>query len=156
MFLTPGSRVIPRGGKGVSGDFPRKTSMVFYNAAAPLGWTKQVINDYTLRVVSGSGGVLGGSIAFSTAFNGSGVTGSKTLSASDTPSANVTLLGYEKNTGVDLASALGATSGPWKGGSDYQTANNFTTTSATNGAGGSHSHTLPALAYADVIIATKD
>ena len=47
--------------------FPATTVMLFYNAAAPTGWTKITtgINDRALRVVSGSGGVGGGSFGFS-------------------------------------------------------------------------------------------
>lgn len=41
---------------------PAGTVMVFYQAAAPAGWTQVVTqNDKALRVVSGSGGVAGGS-----------------------------------------------------------------------------------------------
>lgn len=47
---------------------PSGTVMVFYQAAAPTGWTKSVAqNDKALRVVSGSGGVAGGTAALSTA-----------------------------------------------------------------------------------------
>ena len=45
------------GGAGV----PSGTVMVFYQAAAPTGWTKSTANnDKALRVVSGSGGGVGG------------------------------------------------------------------------------------------------
>lgn len=45
---------------------PAGTVMVFYQAAAPVGWTKLTTqNDKALRVVSGSGGVDGGSLSMS-------------------------------------------------------------------------------------------
>ena len=48
---------------------PPGTVMLFIQAAAPTGWTKITThNDKALRIVSGTGGGSGGSIAFSTAF----------------------------------------------------------------------------------------
>lgn len=49
---------------------PTGTVSVFCQAAAPLpGWEKvTTYNDYTLRVVNGSGGSVGGSVAMSTLF----------------------------------------------------------------------------------------
>ena len=45
---------------------PAGTVMVFYQAAAPVGWTKVTThNDKTLRVVSGSGGGSGGTVLLS-------------------------------------------------------------------------------------------
>ena len=60
-------------------EFVSGTALLFYQAAAPTGWTKSTTNnDKALRVVSGtSGGSAGGSVAFSTAF------------ASQTPSGSV-------------------------------------------------------------------
>ena len=50
------------GGAGV----PSGTVMVFYQAAAPTGWTKSTSNnDKALRVVSGNGGGTGGTHALS-------------------------------------------------------------------------------------------
>lgn len=52
-----------------TGDIPAGSNTVFWNASAPLGWTKLVThNDKALRVVSGTGGGDGGSVAFSTVF----------------------------------------------------------------------------------------
>ena len=46
------------------------TKMVFWQAAAPTGWTKQTThNDKALRVVSGAGGGYAGTTAFSTVFS---------------------------------------------------------------------------------------
>lgn len=64
--------------------FPTGTVTVFRQTAAPPGWTKLTsVNDVGLRLVSGTGGVLGGSTNFSSVhptaqqnwpFNLSGVT----------------------------------------------------------------------------------
>lgn len=51
-------------------EFVAGTALLFYQAAAPTGWTKSTTNnDKALRVVSGTtGGTAGGSVAFSAAF----------------------------------------------------------------------------------------
>jgi hypothetical protein len=52
------------------GIIPQNSVTLFYEAAAPTGWTKLITqNDKALRVVSGSGGGSGGTTAFTTAFN---------------------------------------------------------------------------------------
>jgi hypothetical protein len=59
--------------------FPAGTKMVFYQTAAPTGWTKiTTSNDAALRVVSGTAG-SGGTVGFTTAFASQDVKG--TLSA---------------------------------------------------------------------------
>lgn len=63
------------------GIIPQNSISVFYQAAAPTGWTQIVThNNKALRVVSGTGGGSGGSIAFDSAFPGTvkTVTGSVT------------------------------------------------------------------------------
>lgn len=51
----------------LSTGFPAGTKMVFFQAAAPAGWTKDsTYNDMALRVVSGAGGGIGGTHNFST------------------------------------------------------------------------------------------
>lgn len=51
------------------GIIPQNSASVFFQAAAPTGWTKSTsYNDYALRVVSGTGGGTGGSTAFSSIF----------------------------------------------------------------------------------------
>ena len=75
--------------KAVAASFPAGTKLLFHQAAAPTGWTKQTtINDAALRVVSGTtGGGTGGSLAFSTLFAAgkavtlSGKVGATTLTA---------------------------------------------------------------------------
>ena len=64
---------------------PPGTVMLFYQAAAPLGWTKLTTqNDKALRVVSGNGGVAGGTNSFSSVMAQS-VTGNTTLAGSNIP-----------------------------------------------------------------------
>ena len=78
--------------------FAAGTRMLFNQAAAPTGWTKQTdVNDAAVRVVSGSGGGTGGSLAFSTLFvtgravTLSGSVGATTLSTNQIPSHRHTI-----------------------------------------------------------------
>jgi hypothetical protein len=59
---------------------PSGSVMLFFNAAAPTGWTQNITqNNKALRVVSSAGGGTGGSVAFTTAFASQPVTGSVSL-----------------------------------------------------------------------------
>lgn len=146
------------------------TSMLFYQSAAPIGWTKQSINDKTLRVVSGSGGSTGGTTAFSTVFAArtpagamSGATDSHTLTEAQIPSHTHTIttnqvLGTTDNTRqtrtVDGGANVNGTQPTW--------------TAANTGGDQGHTHDISANAvftgtamdfdvqYADIIICTKD
>ena len=55
---------------GSGGDIPSGTKMVFYESSAPSGWTQYTsLNDYGLRVVSGTGGGTGGTVNFGSLFD---------------------------------------------------------------------------------------
>jgi len=55
-------------------EFASGTTIVFYQASAPTGWTKSTSHDNkALRVVSGTGGGSGGSTAFTSVFASRGV-----------------------------------------------------------------------------------
>jgi hypothetical protein len=72
--------------------FQSGTAWVFYQAAAPTGWTKSTSNDNkALRVVSGSGGVSAGTNAFTTIMTSSYLNYSGTISVA-TPTGNTGLL----------------------------------------------------------------
>ena len=146
------------------------TSMLFYQSAAPIGWTKQSINDKALRVVSGSGGSTGGTTAFSTVFTErtpagamSGTTDSHTLTEAQIPSHTHT---------ITTDQVLGTTDNQRVGkivdGGNGTNANQPTWTAASTGGDAGHTHDLSANAvftgtamdfdvqYADIIICTKD
>ncbi len=96
------------------GIVPQSSVMIFFQAAAPTGWTKLITqNDKALRVVSGSGGGSGGTTAFTTAFpnslktlsgsasitaTNSGQTGNHTLT-----SAQIPIHAHPASTGSDGA-----------------------------------------------------
>lgn len=82
---TNGPRITGMTGSTAADPVPTGSVMPFYNSAAPSGWTAQAINDYNLKVVSSSGGVLSGSVAYSTLF-GRTTTDSHTLTIAQMPS----------------------------------------------------------------------
>jgi hypothetical protein len=123
------------------GIIPQSSVSIFYQAAAPTGWSKSTThNDKTLRVVSGTGGGSGGTTAFSSIFPTSttpvsvssiplsGSTGNTTLTTAELPShthANGGFVGLSPG-GGDVGAAAGWTrSSPATG---------------STGGGGAHSH----------------
>lgn len=99
------------------GGFTSGTVLLFYQASAPTGWTKVTtagLDDSALRIVTGTGGTTGGSVAFSTAF------------ASQTPAGTVSVA---VSAGT-LAVGVGTLS------------TNNTTAGGTNSSGAVSSHTL--------------
>ena len=74
-----GAWVVPNPSIATGGGFAAGTQMLFMNATAPVGWTKLTAHDNkALRVVSGTGGASGGTVAFTTAFASYTPTGSNT------------------------------------------------------------------------------
>ena len=130
--------------------FPAGTQMLFVQAAAPTGWTKQTtVNDATIRIVSGTtGGNTGGSVAFSTAFVAgkaitlSGNVGATTLSAAQIPSHSH---GFSA-----MISAKGryAESG--------NVFNNGNSNTSSVGGNGSHTHSLSGTATVDLSVKYVD
>ena len=133
---------------------PAGSVVLFYQSAAPTGWTQVTsLNDYDLRLVSGTGGTTGGTTAYSTVFaNQSPTTGATTLSTAQIPSHNHD--SYWNNAGACGPSA----SFP----SDYSSdplSPHSSPTSSTGG-GGSHTHTGGTVTlnvrYANIIICSKN
>jgi hypothetical protein len=86
-YVRSSGQWLPVSGSNVSGTvFASGTTLLFYQASAPTGWSQVVThNDKALRVVSGTGGGSGGSTAFTTVFTSKTPTGTvanTTLSAS--------------------------------------------------------------------------
>lgn len=132
----------------ISANIPVGSKAMFYQASAPTGWTAVAVNDKFLRVVTtaGSGGTTGGTVAASSSLAHTHDTTAHTHSISADGSHNHTRAsGSDHNT-----AALGART-------------NTTNTEADHDHGAATGSTSPTtdsklgvLAYADVIIATKD
>jgi hypothetical protein len=92
QFVAPGTtgNVLTSNGTtwtsaAAGGGFAAGTAILFYQAAAPTGWTQVTTqNNKALRVVSGAGGGTGGSVAFTTAFASQTPTGSVAVSLNNT------------------------------------------------------------------------
>ena len=133
--------------------FPAGTVMVFYNAAAPTGWTKITAgsDNRALRVVSGSGGTGGGVQNFSTVFGRTG-TDNFTLSTNEMPN-------HQHNVSFSAFSILDFNqAGSWDFVSGSQLKNlssNYLTGAA--GSSATHSHTIDLrVLYLDVILCSKN
>lgn len=148
MFLSPGSRM--GGGKVGRHDFKPGTTMLFYNATAPLGWTKLTTqNDKALRVVSGSGGVSGGTNSFSTVMAQT-VVGNTSLSLAQVALHTHGFLGGHALGVLDTSVA----------GANTVTAGAYTFTILSNsdsaGSGANHNHPITmGIQYIDLILASK-
>jgi hypothetical protein len=149
---------------------PPGTVMLFAQAAAPTGWTQVTTqNDKALRVVSGTGGGTGGSVAFTTAFSSQNV-GATALSTTQIPSHNHSFSGTTSGIGdhVHNYTAIAAVGGSSFAGGGQGTITTTTSgagahdhsysgTTSSTGSGSTHTHTLNlAVQYVDIILASKD
>jgi len=131
------------------------TVMLFFQAAAPAGWTQVTThNNKALRIVSGAGGGSGGSVTFTNAFTTQAVSGSN--SATTLTEAQLPPHQHSYYIGSGTGSVM----------PDYSPAdgNNASAMAYTNftGGGSPHNHTFTgtainlAVQYIDLIIARKD
>lgn len=144
---------------------PSGSVVLFYQAAAPTGWTQVTsLNDYALRIVSGTGGTTGGTTAFSTVFanqtptiNVSGLSaGATTLSTTQIPSHGHTTTVYNQ----------GGCGGTGYQGTHTDSGTFGSATTGNAGSGGSHSHSISGSAtsssvvlnvqYANIILCSKN
>ena len=132
---------------------PAGTNMLFAQAAAPTGWTKDTThNNKALRVVSGSGGGSGGSVDFTAAFASQSVIGTVGGHA-------LTIAEMPAHTHTYARMIIASTASPALGGG---TGNVSTDNTGSTGNGDPHTHSFTgtainlAVKYVDVIIAAKD
>jgi hypothetical protein len=105
-----------------SGGFATGTAIAaFAQATAPVGWTKSAsLNDYALRLVSGTGGVTGGSVNFSSAFT------NLTITKANLPNYNLTVTDPGHTHSYATPNITG------RSGGGTSTADAVTTTNTTN------------------------
>ena len=163
---------------GITGGIPSGSVMLFYQSAAPTGWTQvTTLNDYDLRLVSGTGGSTGGTTAYSTVFSNqtptittSGLSAAATtLAESQIPSHlhSDAITVYPSST--DAAAFLNGYDTVGSTGRYFTTAPGtaqYVPRSGNTGGGGSHTHSLSGSAtssaitldvrYANVIICSKN
>lgn len=140
---TNGPRIVSIVGSTAADPIPVGTVMLFYQNAAPTGWTiSAALNDYALKIVSSAGGVTSGSVAYSTLFART-ATDSHTLTTDEIPSHT-----HSWGTSNPLNATSGASGSASGGGTTY-------TTGATGGGSG-HTHNIDMrVQTASVILATK-
>ena len=136
--------------------FATGTRMIFAQAAAPLGWTKETtFNQHALRETSGAGGVAAGSVDFTTAFSSSRSVGGSSGSASPGVASHSHQQRYYTTGGAGRVK-IETSNEP---SASVATANFPTTSSA--GGGSSHTHGSAytvnvGVRYLDVITAVKN
>lgn len=168
-YFTPGNRRV------ISLEAGIKT--LFFEAAAPTGWTRITThNNKALRVVSGAGGGSGGSIGFTTAFTSRTPTGSVsvsnasfTLTTTEIPSHGHSV--FVNSFAGDRQVACGPLGGDGDKYSFSDSGNDASTTTALlratgTGSGGSHTHNNTAtfsgtamdfaVQYIDMILCSVD
>jgi hypothetical protein len=178
--LTTGQQLQAQNNIGIQGSIPSGSVMLFYQVSAPIGWTQVTTqNDKALRVVSGSGGVAGGTNPFSTV-NAQTTVGNHTLALAEVPGG---MLSSATNTITTYLSANSTTYAPvqtgysWSvidgaagyniacanavGGScSYTSYGQYAQAiqvSNTNAGGGAHNHPITMqIQYCDVIICSKN
>jgi hypothetical protein len=152
-------------------DIPSGSVLLFYQASAPTGWTKVTtagLDDSALRIVTGTGGTTGGSVAFTTAFASQTPTGAVSVGVSagtlavgvGTLSTNNTTAGGTNSSGSVSSHTLATSEMPShnhtttfiaRGSNVFANAgipglatdnNTITYTSSSTGGGGGHSHSF--------------
>lgn len=140
VFLdtTNGVRII--GIAGVSGGadpIPVGSQTIWYNSAAPTGWSAVALNDYAIQIVSsGSGGATSGSVAYSTLFARTATDG-HTLTVSELAPHNHDLRVY-----LGTNTEVGSNARRYNDGSGSAPGSLTTLVTETNGGGVAHTHPL--------------
>jgi len=154
---------------------PAGTVMLFYQAAAPTGWTQVTTqNNKALRVVSGTGGGAAGSVAFTTAFASQSVAGSVSITGISGSAGATTLTTPQipsHRHGVSLAPGPSNQAGLQTNYGGFPNRTFYPQVVSDTGGGGSHDHPFSfssgsasfsgtainlAVQYIDVIIASKN
>jgi hypothetical protein len=142
--------------------FAAGTVLLFYQAAAPTGWTQVTTqNNKALRVVSGTGGGTGGTTAFSTVFTDQ----TPTITTSGLSAGATTLTTAQMPAHTHTYNAGGLDSRGY-GCAFPNSSAPSTQNTGSQGGGGSHTHTISgsatssaitlAVQYIDIILASKN
>jgi hypothetical protein len=161
------------------GSIPSGSKMLFYMAAAPVGWTQDTThNDKSLRVVSGAGGGSGGSNNFSTVQaqttvgghtltvgeTAAGITSNNTVNITVNPGSTANFVPFSdggwSQTTVSPASTNVvpiSSAGRPVGSTTALSGNNAIPVTSNNTSGSAHNHPITMdVKYVDMIIASKD
>lgn len=138
-------RIVAMVGSSTADPVPAGSATIWYNTAAPSGWTAVALNDYAIKVVTaGLGGVTSGSVGYATLFART-ATDAHTLTVSEIPS-------HTHTKAVPGGSGISAGATTAYAGSSTQTI----TTDATGG-GNDHTHDIDMrVKSAAFTLATRD
>lgn len=155
LFLdsTNAPRIVGLVGSSTADPIPVGTAVLFPQASAPAGWTQVVtLNDYALRLVSGTGAGTGGATGFNTVFGASVNTGSYTLQVADIPSHT-----HDVKYTLDSNRFQGGGAGPPVDTLSSSGTSTGTAAAVATGGGGGHTHTLSMnVNYVNIIQATRN
>lgn len=167
LASTPLTGAPTLGGSDLVDAFPQGTDMLFYQTAAPTGWTKNTtasLNDHALRIMT-SGSWTGGTqgtTAFSTQFAQSFAGENYTLLEADTPAHTHGNSGAHVHNSFYKTGAGKGANAP-TGSNDIGNPSSTEATSSTThehtsfGGAGAHKHDVNlGVKYLDMIIASKD
>lgn len=171
ITLAQGARTIvitdstngPRAAAGTDPAVPTGSSMLFFNASAPAGWTISAThNNKAIRLVSSNGGATGGSTSFTSVFT------SRTIAQANLPNVNLTAESNGNHTHTISRTTLqmrgdGSAVNPFApSGQGFDLSATSTGVQTT----GAHTHNVPlggsgtaldfAVSYVDAIICLKD
>lgn len=140
---TNGPRIIAIAGSGTADPIPTGTVMLFYQNAAPSGWTiSAALNDYAMKIVSSAGGVTSGSVLYSTLF-GRTATDSHVLTIPEMPAHT-----HPVNRGGNETSVQAG---------GIKVATDASDTTGSTGGGGGHTHNIDMRVFtASMILATRN
>ncbi len=156
VYANGSSEFILVNGTGVEAAFASGTAIIFFQAAAPTGWTKSVANnDKAVHIISGTGGGTGGTTAFSSVF------AARTITQGMLPSYNLSVGSITFTSAGNTAQAPfsgSAQTNMGTGGSTGFTTAGFNNITAGGSipSGGSGTTIDFAVQYIDCIVCTKD
>ena len=160
MFLSANA-AITGGRAGRNHGFVAGTTMLFIQAAAPVGWTRVTTNDDALlRIVGSAAPGTGGSNGFVATFNSQTTAGSTTLTTAQVP-AQTHVFHYNTNAANNCTSIYPAVKGTGACASNLMnTATNSSsagTVVTDSNTGGSHNHSITtSIKYVDALVAKKN
>lgn len=146
---TNAPRILSIVGKTNADPIPVGTVMLFYQNAAPTGWTiSSALNDYALKIVSSAGGVASGSVTYSTLFSRTATDGYSLLVGD--------LAAHTHSSGTYWWGATGTTVSPNSGNPIGVNSIQNALTQST-GSGNAHSHAIDMrVQTASIILCSKN
>lgn len=124
-------RIVAIAGLSTVDPVPTGSKTIWYNTAAPSGWTAVALNDYAIKIVTtGSGGVTSGSVAYSTLFART-TTDSHTLTTNEIPSHTHGYLRTQNFSSVSAGSGVAPAIAPF-----------VSASSDATGGGSGHTHDI--------------